>query len=146
MTETGSGAAQAEDSPHFVAVELAEAEDPRPTTEVWPGHCLMEPNLAQQTALARSRRCFPSVNFTCRRGLVTMDRTAGMLDNASMFIARLLVSRFSHALGLLSSKQAHDKPVKSIALMKEGPRILTGSTDSTIKVMHSLILMHSDGG
>lgn len=34
----------------------------------------------------------------------------------------------------LSSVQAHDKPIKTVAVMKEGPCLLTGSSDASVKV------------
>eukprot|EP01041_Mallomonas_annulata_P007239 gene7239-14770_t len=42
--------------------------------------------------------------------------------------------RYSHAISVYQSLQAHDQPLKTIAKIDDGSRILTGSMDKSIKV------------
>ena len=61
------------------------------------------------------------------------DKDKRIVYDMSSFI--LHYCRFSHALGLISTKLAHEKAVKSVAMLQEGPRLLTGSVDATLKVL-----------
>eukprot|EP00607_Mallomonas_marina_P002352 CAMPEP_0182425288 /NCGR_PEP_ID=MMETSP1167-20130531/11656_1 /TAXON_ID=2988 /ORGANISM="Mallomonas Sp, Strain CCMP3275" /LENGTH=402 /DNA_ID=CAMNT_0024605825 /DNA_START=127 /DNA_END=1335 /DNA_ORIENTATION=+ len=42
--------------------------------------------------------------------------------------------RFSHAISVYQNVQAHQQPIKSIAMVEDGSRLLTGSADKTIKI------------
>ena len=42
--------------------------------------------------------------------------------------------RHIHMVSVVSQVQAHEQPIKSMGVLSDGPRILTGSADCTVKV------------